>query len=78
MNLQLNWWLLIGTVLSQIWVFSALPKKKTSLKQRWRQESRPADGERVKKVGNFTLGKAHKNLIKFLPIRREGKKILGS
>lgn len=74
MNFQSNWWLLIGTVLSQVWLFSALPKKKTSLKQRWRQESRPADGERVKKVGNFTLGKTHKNLIKFPPIHRERKK----
>lgn len=49
MNFQSNWWLLIGTVLSQVWLLSALPKKKTSLKQRWRQESRPADSERVKK-----------------------------
>ena len=50
MNLKSNWWLLIGTILSQIWLASATSKKSLTLKQRLKKDVRSADSSRIKKV----------------------------
>ena len=50
MNLKSNWWLLIGTILSQIWLPSATSKKRFSVKQRLKKDVRSDDSVRIKKV----------------------------
>ena len=55
MNLKSNWWLLIGTILSQIWLPSATSKKSFTVKQRLKKDTRSADNVRIKKVSLRTV-----------------------
>lgn len=41
------------TVIGNFWFLSAIPKKRTSLKQRWKKDTRSSNDERVKKVRKF-------------------------
>ena len=53
MNFEAKWWLVIMTVIGNFWFLSAIPKKRTSLKQRWKKDTRSSNDERVKKVRKF-------------------------
>ena len=53
MNFEAKWWLVIMTVIGNFWFLSAIPKKRTSLKQRWKKDTRSSNDERIKKVGKF-------------------------
>lgn len=59
MNLKSKWWLLIGTILSQIWLPWATAKKNIALKQLLKKEEQLSENTRVKKVslGNLNLVK---------------------
>ena len=50
MNLKSHWYLLIGTILSQIWLPSATSKKSFALKKRLKKDVRSTDSVRIKKV----------------------------
>lgn len=49
MNLKSKWWLLIGTILSQIWLPWATAKKNIALKQLLKKEEQLSENTRVKK-----------------------------
>lgn len=49
MNFEAKWWLVIMTVMGNFWFLSAIPKKRTSIKQRWKKDTRSSNDERVKK-----------------------------
>ena len=39
MNFEAKWWLVIMTVIGNFWFLSAIPKKRTSIKQRWKKDT---------------------------------------
>lgn len=63
MNFEAKWWLVITTVIGNFWFLSAIPKKRTSLKQRWKKDTRSSNDEIVKKVRKLNLIKNHRLFI---------------